>query len=368
MRVKSFRNSHLLLCSHHAIVFSGMPQASFPSQAHCHLSERAVDGDIFASRLWYAVTAAHALPAGTLPIEATAAGSWLALRRDGRALASLTTPYSQAWSPLGLTAANAASAGRELARLWRGSPPGRLEALDPALPNLEPFLGGLRAGGLAALRYDHVGQWHEAFDPAMTWPAYLACRPTQLQNTIRRKLARAGREFALSVLTAPGDPLDAAILDFEAVRARSWKPDEPFPAFDAALMRAAAAEGALRLGLLRSQADGRPVAAQYWLLDHGGQAGRRRAIVPKLFHDETARAASPGTALTAMMLRALIEQDGVRELDFGRGDDAYKQLWVATRRSRIGVVLADPRHPAGLLAIARHAAGAIRRRWRAAPA
>ena len=343
-----------------------MPQANFPAQADWHFRDRTGDGDIFASCLWYAVTAAHALPAGSLPIEATAAGSWLALRRDGRALASLTTPYSQSWAPLGLTAANAVSAGREFAHLWRGSPPGRLEALDPELPQLEPFLAGLRAGGLAVLRYEHFGRWHEPFALDLTWPAYLASRPAQLQNTIRRKLARAGREFTLSVLTAPGPALDAATVNFEAVRARSWKPDEPFPAFDAELMHAAAAQGALRLGILQSRADSSPVAAQYWLLDHGGQAGRRRAILPKLFHDEAARAASPGTALTAMMLQGLIEQDGVRELDFGRGDDAYKQLWVASRQLRIGVVLADPRHPAGLLAIARHAAGGVRRRWRAA--
>lgn len=345
-----------------------MHQASFLTHADGGLLECAGEGDIFASRLWYAVSAAYALPPGTLPIDGRAGDVWLALRRDGRRLSSLTTVYSQSWSPVGLTAASAYSAGRELALLWRGSPPGRLDALDPELPNLAPFLGGLRAGGLSVLRFDHIGQWHEALPTEATWPAYLASRPTQLQNTIRRKLARTGREFALSILAAPGEALDAGIVDFEAVRSRSWKPDEPFPAFDAALMRAASAAGVLRLGLLRRQADGSPVAAQYWLLDHGGRSGRRRAVVPKLFHDESARAASPGTALTAMMLRHLIEEDGALELDFGRGDDVYKRLWVASRRQRIGVILADPRHPAGLLAIARHSAGAIWRRGRATPA
>jgi CelD/BcsL family acetyltransferase involved in cellulose biosynthesis len=97
------------------------------------------------------------------------------------------------------------------------------------------------------------------------------------------------------------------------------------------------------------------VAAQYWVVG-GGQAA-----LLKLAHAEDQRAASPGTALTAIMIRRLLEGDGVRELDFGRGDDPYKRLWVGHRRQRIGVLLADPRHPAGLLALARQAAGRGRR-------
>jgi len=57
----------------------------------------------------------------------------------------------------------------------------------------------------------------------------------------------------------------------------------------------------------------------------------------------------------------VLEDDTVRELDFGRGDEAYKQLWVGQRRQRLGVMLADPRHPAGLLEMARQLAGRGRR-------
>jgi CelD/BcsL family acetyltransferase involved in cellulose biosynthesis len=64
--------------------------------------------------------------------------------------------------------------------------------------------------------------------------------------------------------------------------------------------------------------------------------------------------------LTALMIRHLLEEDGVRELDFGRGDDDYKRLWVSARRQRIGLILADPLHPMGLAALARQTLG----RWR----
>jgi CelD/BcsL family acetyltransferase involved in cellulose biosynthesis len=86
--------------------------------------------------------------------------------------------------------------------------------------------------------------------------------------------------------------------------------------------------------------------------------------VLKLAHDEAARAASPGTVLTALMIRRLLGEDRVRVLDFGRGDDPYKRLWVGSRRRRIGLVLADPLSPQGLAALGRQWAGSLLRRLR----
>jgi CelD/BcsL family acetyltransferase involved in cellulose biosynthesis len=61
------------------------------------------------------------------------------------------------------------------------------------------------------------------------------------------------------------------------------------------------------------------------------------------------------------MVQRLLEADRVEELDFGRGDDDYKRLWVSMRRQRIGVILADPMHPTGLVALARHVVSGLRR-------
>ncbi len=131
------------------------------------------------------------------------------------------------------------------------------------------------------------------------------------------------------------------------------------PLFDAALLRAAAAAGVFRLGTLTL--DDAPIAAQYWIVCQGV------ATVLKLAHDEAHRALSPGTVLTAWMIRGLIEEGGTA-LDFGRGDDPYKRLWTTRRRRRIGVVLADPWRPRGMAALARQWAGAAMRGRRAAPA
>jgi len=317
--------------------------------------------DFFASRLWFDLTLAHALPVSVQPMLARCApddAALLVLMQEAGRLASLATPYALAWRPLFARPPDPA-AGRSLARLLRFRPPMQLELLDPADPGVAALRAGLAAGGIQALAYDHVGNWHETLPPGTGWETYLAARPPALRTTVGRKLKRAGRELRFELADAPGAALETGIAAYESVRAASWKPYEPFPDFDAALLRAAAAAGVARLGVLRSATESQPVAAQYWILDRGG----RRATVLKLAHAEKARAASPGTVLTALMIRHLLET-GVQELDFGRGDDDYKQLWVGTRRQRIGLVLADPLHPSGAAAIARQWAGQLRRRLR----
>ena len=69
-----------------------------------------------------------------------------------------------------------------------------------------------------------------------------------------------------------------------------------------------------------------------------------------------------------MMLRRLLDEERVDELDFGRGDDPYKALWATRSRQRIGLLLINPRRPAGVLAIARGALSQASRGLRGGPA
>jgi hypothetical protein len=315
--------------------------------------------DLQASRAWHETILSQAVPAGATPAMLHLGAALLPMWQDGTRLRAMTTPYTLLWRPLPSRDADAAAlrdAGRVLAR--RG-PPVLLDALDPVSPGLADLLSGVRAGGMAVLPHDHFGNWHEVLPADATWDSYLASRPSALRHTVARKMARALRDARHVIADAPGPALEAAIADYVAVRTASWKPEEPAPDFDPTLARRLAPLGLLRLGVLRG-ADGAPLAAQIWVLDRG----RRRATVLKLSHVEAARAASPGTVLTALVVRHLLEEDGVRELDFGRGDDAYKRMWVTHRRRRVGVTLAHPAHPAGLAAILRHLAGRGRRALR----
>jgi CelD/BcsL family acetyltransferase involved in cellulose biosynthesis len=174
-----------------------------------------------------------------------------------------------------------------------------------------------------------------------------------LRETVRRRLRRAEKlpDARFDLFSQP-EQMDQAVEAFESVYRRSWKDAEPFPAFNGALIRSTAALGLLRLGVwaIGSQ----PVAVQFWVVKDG------RAIVLKLAHDEAFKAHSPGTVLTALMLRYLLDREQVAAIDFGRGDDAYKQGWAAQRRQRIGLLLVNPWSMAGARDLLRHTAGRVR--------
>ncbi|MCC6718363.1 MAG: GNAT family N-acetyltransferase [Acetobacteraceae bacterium] len=325
-------------------------------------ARRMLGGDgFFSTAAWWRAVWAAGVPDGATPLFALSGpaecGVVFALLRTGDGgFAALTNPYTCLYQPAAAPGADLVAAGRALGRLGRTAGSLRLEALDPDWPGLAPLLAGTRQAGLVPLRFAHFANWHE--DTAgRDWRGYLAARPGALRETVRRRLRDAERDASLTfaVITAAGE-LPAAIAEYESVYASSWKEPEPFPDFNAALMHQAAAEGWLRLGVLRRA--GQAIAVQLWIVRHGV------AAVLKLAHDEAFKPLSPGTVLTAWMIRRLLADEAVVSIDFGRGDDAYKRLWTASRRARIGVVLANPWRPAGLAMLLRHGAGLLRRKLR----
>jgi hypothetical protein len=318
---------------------------------------------VFSTLGWYRSTVATALPADSRAafLEVARDGEPLALfpmqRGPAAAFSTLTTPYTCLWQPLFATSApeELMEIGHHFAKACRGFPTTRLDALDADAAWLPHMLKGISAAGLYPLRFDHFGNWHEDVH-GVHWEAYLAGRPGALREAIRRRGRRLMDKMgAVFSITTGGDDLGPAIATYESIYDQSWKEPEPFALFNAAFMREAAAEGCLRLGILSLQ--DKPLAAQFWLVQDG------KAAVLKLAHDEASRALSPGTVLTGLMIRHMLENEHVSELDFGRGDDDYKKDWTRARRQRIGFLLADPRSIVGAGAILRHAAGAVRRRY-----
>jgi hypothetical protein len=323
----------------------------------------AAGDNLFGSQAWYrAVLAAGMSDAAdarfllcrTADRRAAALFPMRSLDR-GRDLESLTTLYTCRYQPLiadGLDARALTEAFLHVARYCRAWPTTRIDALPADWRHLGSFIHSARTAGLAVRQFDHFGNWHEPVR-GVTWQDYLSGRPGQLRETIRRKLRRSERnaECHFEMITG-GERLEPGIAAFESVYRRSWKEPEPFPDFNATLMRHIAVCGVLRLGVLHIGATA--VAAQLWVVE------RDRATVLKLAHDEAFKPASPGTVLTALMLRGLLDDEHVAEIDFGRGDDPYKAGWAGLRRQRIGLVLANPRHPRGLAFLGRHAMGRAR--------
>ena len=159
---------------------------------------------------------------------------------------------------------------------------------------------------------------------------YLATRPGQLRTTLKRKAGKVEVQ-----LTTQFDP--ALWAEYEAVYAASWKPEEGSPAFLRAFAEAEAAAGRLRMAIARS--DGIAIAAQFWTVEAG------TAFIHKLAHTQASKPLSPGTTLSAALFEHVIDQDKVSLVDFGTGNDGYKQDWMELARPRYRIEAFRPLWP-----------------------
>lgn len=166
---------------------------------------------------------------------------------------------------------------------------------------------------------------------ARSFDTYIQTRPGPLRTTLKRKSGKVSTQ----VLTH-FDP--AAWQAYEDIYAQSWKGEEGAPAFLRAFAEEEGAAGRLRLGIaFDSAAPGSPpLAAQMWTVEGG------TAFIHKLAYRESARALSPGSVLTAALMRHVIDIDQVREVDFGTGDDPYKRDWMETTRPRYRIEAMRP--------------------------
>jgi len=229
-----------------------------------------------------------------------------------------------------------AEIGREQASVDTITLPGHSRG-DRAYPAM---LAGLRRAGFIARPVFDSGTWYEGVKD-VSFADYLERRPAELKNTWRRKSAALHKTGRLALrFFAATDDIERYIADYATVYQRSWKPSERFPRFIPALIREAAGLGALRFGIL--YLDEAPAAAQFWIVWKG------RAVIYKLAHDERLRNLSPGTVLTMRMIERALETERLEEINFGRGDDAYKRLWLSQRRERWGIAAANPRTARGL--------------------
>lgn len=159
---------------------------------------------------------------------------------------------------------------------------------------------------------------------------YLLKRPGALRSTIKRKTAKSGLEF--EICTAVTDKVWA---EYQDIFDKSWKGDEGSIAFLRAMAETEAQAGALRLGIARL--GGRAVATQLWTVENG------TAIIHKLAYDEAVKSYSAGTLLSAHMFEHAINQDKVRHIDYGTGNNAYKRDWMSECQMLVTVEAFHPR-------------------------
>ena len=292
------------------------------------------------------------------------------LRRDGQTIAvlpilrepkprlgslsieSLANYYTAIYAP----AFDPSIHADEVIMLLRGilSGPGKVAQLclgpmDPFSREYSLLRTALPACGLLALPYFRFGNWYLPWHGS--FEGYLASRPGELRSTLRRMSKRFAAVRGRVEIVTGGARVEAAADAYQQVYAASWKQPEPFPAFMPGLIRTSAQRQWLRLGI--AWVDEHPVAAQLWIVANG------RAEIYKLAYDEQFKAHSPGTLLTAEVMRYVVEHDGVHEIDYLIGDDNYKHAWMTHRRERWGLMAYNPLALAGLAGIVRHAAGSL---------
>jgi Acetyltransferase (GNAT) domain len=182
----------------------------------------------------------------------------------------------------------------------------------------------------------------------LSWPDYLAQRPSRLRNTLRRcqnKLAGTPG-FRIDIIQHSGETLERAINDYNRVYASSWKEAEPFPHFIPELCRMTASSEWLRMGVL--YVENEPAAAQIWFVKD------QTASIYKLAYDARFAKLGVGTVLTAALFEQVMDIDKVSEIDFLTGDDAYKAEWMSHKRALVALLAFNTRSIGGLLRAARH--------------
>jgi hypothetical protein len=216
--------------------------------------------------------------------------------------------------------------------------PRRWHIIDllPMDPESTPFAhlrDGFRSNGMHVAPYFVFGNWYYPVE-GRRFADFVQGSPSRLRNTFERKRRKLKRAHDMGfVVYTRGEALERGIREFAGVYHASWKPPEPFPEFLPALIRAFANEGWSRLGIL--YVDGKPAAAQYWIVAHG------TASIYKLAYNPAYTQFSVGTVLSMLMFEYAIEEDRVATIDFLTGDDDFKQLWMSHRRERWGLQVAN---------------------------
>jgi CelD/BcsL family acetyltransferase involved in cellulose biosynthesis len=306
--------------------------------------DRARQASLYDRLDWFRLLQAHVRPAGKLAVWRARDGdkaAWLFLAVEGKKASAYAAWYSLRFNGIGesdvmtpLAAAILKSGINEL----------ELAPIeDPA-----PLAAAFRAAGWKVRLTEKTGNWR-VVTQGEDFATYWSKRPGKLRSTAKRKAKAAGLDLEIH------DRFDeTAWAAYEEVYRASWKPEEGSFPFLRALAEQEGAAGTLRLGVARK--DGVPVAVQLWLIENG------EATIHKLAYREDAKDLSPGTILGEAMFRRAIDQDHVRVIDYGTGDDGYKRDWMEDRRPLWRLEAWNPRSLRGLARSARALVGRLRSR------
>ena len=310
--------------------------------------DRAHRPSLFDRLEYYRLLANHCAPPGKMVVLRARDGvrsAWLFLAVNGAQATAYSAWYSLRFGVIGQADDDVMTA---MAAALRDGGIAKVE-LAP-LEDGEPLQRAFRNAGWIVSLAPKTGNWR-VVTSKMDFDDYWARRPGKLRNTAKRRAKAVQLDIQIH------DSFDERTWDdYRSVYRASWKPEEGSFPFLEALARQEGAAGTLRLGIARK--DGEPVAAQLWLVEGG------KATIHKLAYVEAAKAYSPGTLLSLAMFRHVLDEDRVELIDYGTGDDPYKQDWMEDRHELWRLTAYNPRSLRGLAGAAKAAASKLVGRMR----
>ncbi len=293
----------------------------------------------------YYFVAEHKRPSTILPLRLTTKGRVKTIESLGNYYTSLYTPLQTLDSDLISLRHMLAAATRD----HGGAHVMRFAPMNPKSPAYQCLLNELRVIGWLPFSFFCFGNWYLRVED--NWEGYLKKRSANLRSSIKRMSKKFATEGGTLEIVSSLEDIEHAIEEYKVVYTASWKIPEPYPNFVPSLIRLLSTNNMLRLGIAKLK--NKPIAVQLWIV------GENKASIYKVAYHEDFASFSPGTVLTSHLMKHVIENDHVNEVDFLVGDDKYKQIWMSDRRERWGIVAYNPRTLIGLILLLKETCGRI---------
>lgn len=205
------------------------------------------------------------------------------------------------------------------------------------------FLAAFNIDNFHCHQYRHSTNWRKL--GITDFSEYWSARSSKLRATISRKYRKLLKlEHEIRIYS--GDISEKALADYHRVYFKSWKTNEPHPAFIDAIVNQSNDEKSLRLGII--YIDKTPAAAQIWLVRSG------TGYIMKLAYDPQFSAFSVGSVLSYKLFEHVIKTDGIQNIDYLTGNDAYKMDWMDSSRQIYGIEIANTASFLGKFFAVRH--------------
>lgn len=207
----------------------------------------------------------------------------------------------------------------------------QLDPIDTRDNRIDKLCQFLKSSGYEYHTYFRFYNWSHQVN-GQSFQEYMDGRPSNIRNTVNRKRRKLERDHGYEIQLFQHEKINHAIEDYQKVYRASWKAGEFFADFTPHIVNRLSECGWLRLAIL--YIEGNPVAAQIWFVVHG------KASIYRLTYDEHWKKYSPGSILTEYLMRHVIDEDKVSEIDFLTGNEQYKQDWMTIQKKRLGIHLA----------------------------